>query len=149
MNSSLLAIRAIAAEFAHRIFVPVVITIGIISVVLIVVMVWLLTISAWWLLLAIPLFVVIFVGGLVLAIVGIGIRFVNPGTTKAQKKTVSSFVDKIQRLSDVTQTPKIILLFRAIRDVARPSKGGFVQSVITDSTSLQKDFRDVIDSFSR
>jgi len=149
MNSSLLAIRAIASEFANRIYKPFGLIVAIVSLILIVIMIWLITMSAWWLLLAIPVFMLIIVAILLLTIAGVVIRLVSPKPTKIQKKQVSDFVDKLQRLSEVTATPKIFLLFRSIKDAVSPSKTGYVQSVITDSTSLQKDFKEILASFSR
>ena len=149
MNASLLAIRAIATELAYRVFKPLVIIVAIASVILIALMVWLITMSAWWLLLAVPVFIGIAVVSLLLLFSGIIIRIVSPRPTSEQKKKVAAFVDKIQRLSEVTQTPKVFLLFRAIQDVMVPSRNGFVQSMITDTTSLGGDFKDLLATFSR
>lgn len=149
MNSSLLAIRAIASEFANRIYKPVGIIVAIASLLLIVVMIWLITVSAWWWLLAVPVFVLVIIALLLITAAGIVIRLVSPKPTKAQKAQVSNFVDKLQRLSEITATPKAFILFRSIKDVISPSKYGYVQSIVTDSTSLQRDFKEILVSFNR
>ena len=148
MNPSLIVIRAVAAEFARRIFKPLVIAAVIISILLIVVMSWLVAMSAWWWLLAVPVFAGIVIGSVILVIAGIIIRVISPTQNKSQKRQVAAFVDRIQRLSEITQTPKVVLLYRAVRDVVAPSKSGFIQSVVTDTTSIRKEYKDLLDSFS-
>lgn len=149
MNSSLLAIRAIASEFANRIYRPIGIIVAIVSFLLIVIMIWLVTVSAWWWLLAVPIFVLILVAMLLVTAAGVIIRVVSPKPTKTQKAQVSQFVDKLQRLSEITATPKAFILFRSIKDAVSPSRNGYVQSIVTDSTSLQKDFKEILASFAR
>jgi len=147
MNRSLLVIRAIAVEFAKRIYSPIAIIFSVAVVVLIGLLAWLTTISAWWWIFLILVIIGTVIGIVVLVVVGLILRFVKPDMTKAQNKMVGTFVDKLQRLSEITQTPKILLLFRAVKDIASPSKNGFIQSVATDTTSLKKDFQDLLNSF--
>jgi len=148
MNSSIVAIRAIATEFAYRIFKPIVITTLVVGVLLIALMIWLIVMNGWWWLLAIPVFFGVLVGAALLVIVGIILRVVAPHQTKSQKQKISAFVDKLQRLSEITQTPKVVLLIRAVRDVVAPQKEGFIKNVISDTASLKKDFKDLSTIFS-
>ncbi|MES2630510.1 MAG: hypothetical protein V4611_00970 [Patescibacteria group bacterium] len=147
MNPSLLAIRAIATELSYRIYQPIVIGVSILTVVLIGLMIWLITLSTWWILLAVPVFLAIIVVAILLVLAGLAIRVVSPRPTKNQKKEVAIFVDKIQRLSEVTQTPKFLLLFRTLKDVVVPTRYGYVQSVITETVSLKRDFATLTDAF--
>lgn len=148
MTSSLLAIRSIAAEFAFRIYWPVLIVLVIVAVLIIGLVIWLLMMSAWWWLLAVPVFLLILVGALVFFISFVILKLITPAQNKQQRELVKKFVDKIQRLSEITQTPKIVLLFRAIRDAVAPKKHGFVQSVIGDASSLSKDYKEIVEAFS-
>lgn len=147
MNPVLKAVRAIASELAGRIYKPIVIIASIIGVLLIGLAVWLVSINTWWLLLAAIIFILLVVVTLLLVIAGIVIRLVSPRPTKAQKAQVASFVNKIQHLSEITQTPKVVLLFRAVQDIMLPSNNGFIQSVIGETTSLRKDFSDLLKTF--
>jgi len=149
VKQSFSAVRAIGSEFARRTYWPVAIIVGVSDAILLVVMVWLVSLSAWWLLLAIPVFilVVISVGLLVVARLVIGI--VTPQQTSHQKQDVARFVDKLQTLSDIAQTPKPILLFRIVRDVIAPRRNGFIQSASSDTLSLKKDFIDLQRTFNQ
>ena len=147
MNKSLLVVRAIAVEFAKRIYTPIAIIFYVAVVIVIGLLAWLTTVSAWWWIFLGLVIVGTIIGAVVLIVVGLVLRFVKPDTTKTQNIKVRAFVDKLQRLSEITQTPKILLLFRAIKDIASPSKHGFIQSVATDTTSLKKDFQELLNSF--
>jgi hypothetical protein len=148
MTPNLTAIRSIASEFAFRIYLPVTIFLAIVSFAVVGLMIWLITMSLWWLLLAIPTFLAIIVGGAVLLIGYVILKVIKPVQNKAQTKLVKDFVDKIQRLSEITQTPKVILLFRVIRDAVAVKKSGYIQSVIDDTATLQKDYREIVTAFS-
>lgn len=141
MQTTVRVIRAIASLFAWRIFIPIAIFVGIMALVLIVVMVWLVMLDPLWWLLAIPVFLLIIIATTVLTVIWVVLRLIAPGQTKTQKQQVSGFVDKIQRLSEVTVTPKFVLLFRTVKDVVAPSKDGFIEGVIGDTASLKKDFQ--------
>jgi hypothetical protein len=140
MKSSLLAIRAIGAEFANRIYWVVAIAASVISVCLLGVALWLTTFSDWWwllfTLLIIPASVVIGV----LIVVKLVIRSVTPPQSHTQKVQTKAFVDKLQRLSEASQTPKAILLFQIVRDIAAPRENGLIASISSDTISLKHDF---------
>jgi len=142
------AVRAIASEFARRIFKPVALIVIIGAIVLTSLVIWLCTMSLWWLFLAVPVFIITLIAIVLLVIAAAVIRFVSPKQTKAQRVKVAVLVDKIQRVSDVTQTPKVLLLARAVRDVIAPTKEGLVQSLIADTSSLKPEFIDTVRSFS-
>jgi hypothetical protein len=147
MKNTFLVIRAVAAEFARRIYVPMLITISIIIVIAIALVIWLVTVSAWWWLLAIPVFLASIVGAVILIIAGIIIRVVNPRQKLEQKVAVKKFVDKLQGLSEIVQTPKIVLLFNVLKDVISPKEEGYVKTTIGNSLSLRKDFETLLRSF--
>lgn len=149
MTPAFTAIRAIGTELASRIYWPVIITVTIFFGGIVWLMVWLVTMSAWWWILAIPVFFSILVG-IIACLIGLAVlRAVTPAQSKTQRSLVKKFVDKIQRLSDITQTPKIVLLFRTIRDSMNPERSGLIQSVIDDTGTLRKDYQAIVDAFSR
>jgi NADH:ubiquinone oxidoreductase subunit 6 (subunit J) len=143
MTPTITAIRAIGADFARRLYYPVAITSAVILALLITAVFLLGTLSQWWLLLLIPVVILLCVAFGVFAIVWLVIRTVRPIQTKAQRLAVKAFVDKLQRVSDTVQTPKFILLFRIVRDIAAPRQDGFIGSIADDTTSLKRDFREL------
>lgn len=147
MKSSLLAIRSIGTEFANRLFYPVIIT-GIIAAVIVSGLVlWLTTLSSWWWLLFVPVVMAICIGLAVFIIIKLVIRSITPSQTREQKQSAKQFVDKLQTVAEATQTPKVVLLFRIVRDIAAPKESGFIGNLATTTGSLKSDFTDLARSF--
>ena len=147
MQPTLKAIRSISSEFASRLFMPIAVTIGSILLVLLVASILLTNFSEWWWVLVVIIGLVVIIAGVLFAIAGAIIYSIKPMQTKTQRQQVKTMVDKMQRVSEVTVTPKFILLFNVIKDVIIPSKEGFISSIAGDTTSLKKDFTDLRDSF--
>jgi hypothetical protein len=148
MKQSFLVLRAVATELAKRIYTPVVITLSIIAVILVLLVVWLVTISTWWLLLAVPVLILVIVCAAFLVLAGTIISTVTPTMTKAQRGEVKSFVDSIQELSEITQTPKVMLLYRVIKDAVSPRKTAYIESVIAGASGLKRQYQSLASSFS-
>ena len=148
MKPTFQAVRAVAALFARRIYVPVAVVIGVVTAAIVILSVWLTTLSAWWWLLFALVLLWTIIVGLALLIAGVIIRLLAPQQTQRQKRLVKAFVEKLQLLSDVAQTPKFILLFKLVLDIARPRRDGFVNSVSTATKTIRADFVELTDSFS-
>jgi len=140
MKSIPLVVRAVGAEFARRLLLPLIIAGVIVGLILHVLGGWLVTQNAWWWLLesVFVLGTLLFVGLVVLA--RLAIRLFAPQQNGAQRKAVRSYVDKLQRVSEVIGTPKFLLLFYVVRDVFRPSSDGFIAMTSNDSKTLHSDF---------
>lgn len=140
MKSIPLVVRAVGAEFARRLLLPLIIAGVIVGLILHVLGGWLVTQNAWWWLLesVFVLGTLLFVGLVVLA--RLAIRLFAPQQDGAQRKAVRSYVDKLQRVSEVIGTPKFLLLFYVVRDVFRPSSDGFIATTSNDSKTLHSDF---------
>jgi len=147
INPLFLAVRAISAEFAHRIYTPVIIITGIVFVVILAISIALVTMSAWWWLLLVPAIFFSLVFAFLAIVTGIAINFLRPAQTATQKRDVRSFVDSIQSSSEVIQTPKFILLFRLAKDVIAPSKTNFINELSVTVSSLQPRFKAIVASF--
>lgn len=149
MNTSplLLAVRAISAEFARRIFVPTVIIAGIASVAFLAVTIWLVTQSAWWWFLLAPLIIAVSVAIILAVIASYALRFLNPKQTKDQKRAVHALVDDLQEISEIVQTPKFILLFQLIKDTLFPSQSGLINRVSSHTKSTSPSFSAIVASF--
>ena len=147
MNPYLQTVRAIAREFLFRIYKPIVITVAIVSAIVLGFSIWLTSFSAWWVILVAIVALLVILAAIVLVIGWLVLKFIAPLQSKDQKRQVSSFVDKIQRLAEVTATPKFVLLFRLVKDIIEPSKEGFVASIGNDAISLKRDFNALRDTF--
>jgi len=140
MKPSILAIRSIGAEFAKRVYVIVIILVAVISTVLVGLNIWLTTLSGWWWLLFTLVVIAVCVAAGVLFVVGRIIHSVTPKMSRVQKALTKAFVDKLQRLSEVSQLSKFTLLFQIVRDIAAPRENGFIGSISSDTASLKRDF---------
>ncbi len=147
MKSSLLAIRSIGAALANRLFYPM-LAMGCAGTIIVVALIaWLATVNEWWWLLAVPVLIVVCVGIGVLTVTKLVIKSVTPPQSTVQKKASRQFVDKLLRLSETAQTPKFILFFRVIRDVAAPTENGFIGTLSHDTASLRRDFTELRELF--
>lgn len=140
MKNSVTVIRAVVAEFVQRIYLPILIVAIIISVFLAVGSILLTMVSVWWWILAVPVFILVLVAATVLIVARLVIMSLTPKQSTTQKFAVKAFVDKLQNLSEITQTPKIVLLFRIVKDAVIVTDDGFLKTTIGHSLSLKKDF---------
>jgi len=147
MQGLFMAVRAIGAEFAHRIYFPIVIVIGILTIILLGVSIWLVTVNAWWWILLGLLIFTTLIAATLSIIVRLIILFIAPRQTRVQKQLVKAYVDKLQNLSETVQTPKVILLARIIKDILLPKKDGFIETVSAHTTTLKSDFQAIRASF--
>lgn len=140
MDNNIQLIRAIGSEFVLRKYRSFVVVLFIFIAVLLSGAIYLTTLSAWWWLLAVP----VIGGGILLVIIavlaGLVVKLLRPNITKMQRSSVADFVDKLERVADGLQTPPFIVLFRVVKDVVRPGKTPFLQSMAQDSTSLKSDY---------
>jgi hypothetical protein len=147
MNKTILATRAVAAEFGARLVRPLIL-IGIcLLVVLHGIGGWLTTVHAWWWLLeslfifATIVFVVLVIGSQLV------LRIIAPDVTRAQKRAIKEFVDKFERVTGSAGTPKILLLYYIVRDSVQKRKNGFIVTAARDSTTLHTDFASLCNLF--
>ena len=143
----ILTVRAVSTEFAQRLYAPVVWIAGGIAFVLIAVLSWAVTVSAWWWLLLGPVVVATLIAATAAIIAGLVIKLVRPKQTKVQRSKVKSFVDNLQQSSETIRTPKFILLFRLVKDSVFPSEKNLVRELSSNASSLKADLQEIIDSF--
>jgi NADH:ubiquinone oxidoreductase subunit 6 (subunit J) len=140
MKSTVIVIRAIGAEFARRIVFPVIVIGALITVALLTLGGWLTTQNAWWWVIEalFILYALIFVA--VTVVVLVIIRTLAPTLSKTQKQSVKNFVDKLGAVAEHLQTPQLVIIFNIVRDMLRPNRHGFIESVSTETKSLAPDF---------
>lgn len=142
-----LAIRAVSAEFAGRLYVPVVAIIGSVAVVVLGLLIWLVTVSGWWWLLLAPALVATLAFFIVAIIASIALSLLRPRQTKEQRLMIRSFVDSLQQVAETIQTPKFVLLFRLVKDTILPTDHGLIQEVSSHASSLRDGMKTIIASF--
>lgn len=142
-----LAIRAVAAEFAQRIFMPIVYIGSGILVVCLGISIWLVTINGWWWILLGFFILLSLAFAFAMTVAGLIITLLKPRQTKAQRRDVGTFVDSLQGAAEILQTPKSFVFFRLVKDVLFPNKESFVHQVSNHASSLRSGFRSIIDSF--
>jgi len=147
MKPSILAIRSIGAELANRIYTPVAILTVVILGILMGLAIWLTTLSNWWWLLVAFLVIAGSVAIGILVVVKLVIKSVAPSQSRDQKKQTKAFVAKLQQLAETAQTPKFILLFRVVRDIASPRDDGLIGSISNNTASLKRDFTALTKTF--
>ncbi len=147
MQPLILATRSIAAEFFMRIFIPVLIITIVICIGLLGFSVRLTELSAWWWILFAVLLLWTLIATVVLVILGAIIRRVTPKRTKEQTAQTKALVDKLQRLAEVTSTPRFVLLYRIVKDSLRPSERSYLVSLTNEAGSLRADFDALKQSF--
>lgn len=143
---TLLAVRAIGALFGVRIWLNVTLFAAGIALLLAVLAGWLIAQSAWWWIFAVLLGVALSVSAVILAVFRILLAHITPKQTKEQKQAVKEFVGKLQFAQEVTQTPKVIILFRVIKSVAAPSSEKYLENIFATRT-LKRDFERIVSLF--
>lgn len=142
MNPFILTLRAVGAGLAQKLLFPIMIIIGIWFVLFFGLAFWLTTIGEWWWLLLIPLTSLLCVTLAVGFVVFSLIRYVRPAQNKEQKQAVEQFIAKLQGVTDITSTPKFLILFRVVRSIASPTKDTYLADVVNNK-KLVGDFREL------
>ncbi len=148
MKPQVSLVRAIGSEFGARKLKSVLLVTGIILIIFVGIAIWLITMSAWWWLFAIPVILFSLFSIAAYLIARIVIKRLRPDLTKSQTSAVSSFVDKLERVADNLQTPMFIIVFKVVRDIIRPRSKPFVQTIVEDSSTLHKDLLELQKNFS-
>lgn len=146
IHASFLAVRAIGSRFARNLWSSNLILTSIISVILLAIIGWLVHLNAWWWLLAAPVGIGISVAIVVFIVFHLLINYVQPVQTPKQKQQIAAFVDRLQLLSEITSTPKFIMLFRTIRSIAAPKSETYLQDIF-ETKDLKSDFQKIVQSF--
>lgn len=97
--------------------------------------------SAWWLLLLIPYLPAVVIISVFVKLFRYAIRLMYPRTlNREEQKALQSYVNKLLRVSEHAKTPVFILFFRIGWDVIRKRQNGYLQEIMSDSTTLKSDY---------
>ena len=146
MQATFLAIRAVGAELARRLWLPVVVIALVVAVALGVLLGWLVSLDAWWWLLAIPLSIGVSVAAIVLVVTWLLIRYVRPEVSRAQRTQIRAFVDQLQAVQEIAGTPKFLILLRVVRSISAPRSDSYLEKIVS-SRQLGRDFREIVRGF--
>lgn len=145
-KATLMAVRAIGVVFGNRIWWAVVGISAALTILLIALCAWLITMSGWWWILAILFGMAISVAFVMLTVFKVLLRHIDTAKTPEQKQAIKEFVNKLQFVQEITQTPKFIILFKVIRSVAAPSTEKYLENIF-ESRKLKRDFERIVSLF--
>ena len=146
MQATFLAIRAVGAELARRLWLPIVVIALMVAVALGVLLGWLVSLDAWWWLLAIPLGIGVSVATIVLVVTWLLIRYVRPEVSRTQRTQIRAFVDQLQAVQEIAGTPKFLILLRVVRSISAPRSDSYLEKIVS-SRQLGRDFREIVRGF--
>jgi flagellar biosynthesis protein FlhB len=148
MKSDMNLIRAIGSEFVLRKFKSLLVPFVIAVTILLGVVIYLATLNAWWLIIALPIGLLTIVGSIVLVGIYMLMSAIRPQLSKTQKGQVSDFVDKMERVAEHVQTPLPVIIFRIVIDSIRKPQKTFIHAMAEDSTTLHSDYLQLRRNFS-
>lgn len=147
MRTTFLTIRAVGAEYANRLYTPLIVITMLIILLIIALGVWLTTLDKLWWLIFIPITIVASVVVAISIIMKLIINYVRPILTSQQQAQVKKFVSSLEEISEIVQTPRLLIFFKIIRDIVAPSKSEFIKSISVSTKSLKDDFISIEQSF--
>jgi hypothetical protein len=141
MKTHIAAIRAVTAEFARQFVQPFIwIGIAIVASVLILISILAFTLSQWWWLAAIPVFLLGCIGGIIWLLVHFILSGLSPRLNSQQKVATKQFTTKLQFAIETLRTPYPLIIFFVIRDIVLRRDTGFLSEVTQHSKTLHPDF---------
>lgn len=149
MNSSVLAVRAIATVYAQTILKPLLFA-GIVFYAAILLLIgWIAYVASpwWWLLAIVP--TAIFVVALLLWLIVFTLsKRLAPKMNREQRKIARRFVGHTGKAAEHLGTPRFIFIFRVLRDLLFPPSSGN-QTFLGEVSSLPGDVKRDFDSLRR
>lgn len=146
MNTTVLAIRAVTATYARHILKPVFfIGIGVYALVMALI-IWIsVAVDRWWLVLAIvPTFLIIVGLGAWVLVWKLSGRL-SPQMNKKQRAATKKFIHHIDDVAEHIGTPRVVLVFRVLKDVAVRQKTSrtFIGEIAQKPGDMKRDFDDL------
>lgn len=150
MNGTVGLLRAVSAAFMQsliRKFGLVALVIWSLLVVLSVLL--MLQIDAWWGLLLIPLVLFGVVAGLLAAVLWFATQQLAPRKISgSERKEIKAFSDKVMGMAERVKTPLPVLAAGVAKDIIFKRDSNVVRELINDSTSLKTDFQALLQKYS-
>ena len=148
MNAAQLSSRAVLGAYARRALRPIVLIVAVVLVFIMLLIGYLAAnVSAWWLVMLLPVVVVSAVATTLWAIVRLVISRLTPAQTILQKKAVGTFVTLVDKNANLLGLSKLGIIIQVIRDVMAHSDSNIISRTIGDSKELATSFKQVINSF--
>lgn len=144
MKPDITTLRAITVEFASQFIRPFVWTaVGILTGLLLIVCLLTFTVSHWWWLLAIPVFVIGLIGTIIWIIVRFIVNQISPKLNTEQRVATKKFINKLKFVVETAQTPYPIIIFFVIKDIITHKENGIIQEMVTQSKTLRPDYEEL------
>ncbi len=141
MQSHISAIRAVTVQYATDFVRPLLWWgTGILVAFLVIIGVLAVNFSAWWWILAVPVLIIGCIGLAVWLVLRLIARRISPVMTTRQKTATKAFVAKVSAVTEVTQTPYPLIMFRIVKDIITRTDKGYIHQVTQHSTQLRPDF---------
>ncbi len=106
VKASILAVRAIGSQFGLQIWNQVALITALVAVISGGLLVWLISMSGWWWLLAVVFGIVFSVAITLMVVFRLLLNYVNPAQTSEQKQIVKAFAEKVQFDKSLLERPK-------------------------------------------
>jgi hypothetical protein len=142
MNPSISALRALTSVTFQQMLRPATwITLAIFVVVYLLIFYIAIEVSAWWFLVLLVLVPFTLVAASLLAALWYLSRRLMPRPLlPSETATVSTMVEKVQRLLEARATPLPLIMVMIAKDVARGKGSSYIENIITDTKGLREDF---------
>jgi hypothetical protein len=149
MNAVTLASRAVLAQYATKVIRPIEFIVMGLFLILFVGTVLLATyVNAWWWLLMVVVIAYGIIGSIAWLVIHFTIDRLRPEQTPVQKKAVTNFIVRIEKIADTLQITRFGLILRIVRDVmAKNTHSNVLTEFANDSKELKHDFEKVVDTF--
>ena len=148
MQSRILAIRAITAEYVRQMLHPLLLPIGAALGGVMLTSVFLaLQFSPWWWLLTIPVVILTSIMVTIWLLVRFIIARLSPKLNDTQRDITVRFASKAQIVTGTLTTPYFLIVFYVIRDVVLRRNFEFIEVLATDTTVLRSDFEKLQKTF--
>ena len=148
LSPIILATRAISAEFIRREYLGTLVVVGLALVLMHIVNIILIGLSVWWWIAEIVLILITFIILVIATVLIVSLIILRPNQTNSQIEVVRSFVTTLQEVSELINTPKLMILFKLARDMLAPGGISFIEQTAIRNASLKIGFEAVVGAFS-
>ena len=145
MKASIQALRALTAVIFQRLFTPIMWVVGACIVACLLVTIYLggWVHPLWWLLLVIVTPVTLIIVAVAAAIWYLSTRLIPRPLSSSERRQLNDAADKVLRVAEVRATPLPWMFIMIAKDVIRGKNSSYLETVVSDTTSLKQTFLDI------
>lgn len=146
MTPTIRAVRAIMSLYAKSVLWPLLWVLCAAYVLTMAVIGWVAYVaSPWWWLLAVVPSAALVIGLVVWGVVFALAHRLAPNLTSRQRRATRKFVAHIGRIAEHMGTPRVVLVFRIIKDIIAPPANGrtFISQLASEPGQMRREFEEV------